>query len=138
MSLWVVEIGFSYERLASLATWPNREENKNDVGILCVISKVLRIKMLTKKSIKKYWKIFIKQVVAEFCIFFCLDLASDQSWAISFPAKKNSLVFQNLYKKGSLFFSYLLNQTSYIAAQKSKLKLRKCTFHILIYMLSFS
>jgi len=83
-----------------------------------------------KNTIESIDNFFFKKVVAEFCIFFCLDLASDQSRAISFLTKKNSLVFQNLYGKVNLFFLYLPNQKSYIAAQKSKLMPRKCTFHI--------
>ena len=62
----------------------NRGENKNDVGFLYGISNALRAKMLAKNSIEKYLEIFFKQVVADYCIFFCLDLALDQSWAISF------------------------------------------------------
>ena len=112
----------------------NRGENKNDVGFLYVISNVLRAKMLAKNSIQKYSKIFFKQVVADYCIFFCLDLALDQSRAISFLVKKNSVFPRNLYKRVSLFFSYFPNQTSYIAAQKSKLKPRKCIFDIQNHM----
>ena len=51
---------------------------------------------------------------------FRLDLASDKSWAISFPVKKSSSFLKNLDTKVSLFFLYLPNQTSYISAQKSK------------------
>ena len=112
----------------------NRGENKNDVGILFVISNVFRTKMLTKNCIQKCLKIFFKQVVADYGILFCLDLALDQSRATIFLARRNSSFFQNLYKKVSLFISYLLNQTSYIAAQKSKLKPRKSTFDIRNHM----
>ena len=55
------------------------------------ISNVSRAKMLAKNNIQKYLKIFFKQVVADYCIFFCLDLALDQSRAISFLAKKKSV-----------------------------------------------
>ena len=84
-----------------------------------------------KKQYEKVLKIFFKQVVAEFCIFCCLDLASAQSRAISFPVKKNTFVFPNLYKKVSLFFLYLLNQSSYIAAQKKQIKAQKVYFKYL-------
>ena len=34
--------------------WHNRGENKNDVGVMYVISNALRTKILTKNGIKKY------------------------------------------------------------------------------------
>ena len=70
--------------MATVLEMCNRGENKNDVGFLYVISNVLRAKTLAKNSIHKDSKLFFKQVVADYCIFFCLDLALDQSWAISF------------------------------------------------------
>ena len=36
----------------------NRGENKNDVGVMYVISNALRTKILTKNGVKKYKKIF--------------------------------------------------------------------------------
>ena len=90
-----------------------------------------------KSIIEKYLKVFFKKVVAEHCIFIHLNLASDQSWAISFPVKKSSSFLKTLNTKVRLFFLYLPNQTRYISAQKSKWKPWKCAFYTRAYMTPF-